>query len=823
MTQEEKQSIVNDVLEAIRTNAVTIGQLTPVSGLSDADSFEISGGRRVDFKVLKNAVQNMPLKDLAKIEELLIQYGLSPQEKEMVKSSVVKAESAMEVAESAIVAAESAEAMAETMAESVGKASGIAPLDSAGVIPTRYIPGSMDDVKEFTEIMPTIKETSGTTDISSTSAIADVIYMPALSAFGLRVQLVGGGLIYYEKWGDDDLYNRLTLDGPRPLDDKLYVCKQTNMAYRWSGSTLVPLGSALALGYTSSTAFPGDEGLQLKGNLGTLADTVATFPKFLPIDGQLTKEYIDQDGREPESGVWLVPSPDEGCWYFQSYGDTDWYGHAEEEYNSDMQYIPGLMYLYKNQIATIENDTIKVMGSELVKAIQDADEAKVPGLYVLRNGEPLLVTREASVKTKTWTYTQLMLSDGGVVTRTATTPIPNVSGAEPSEIKWQDWQSLQGDGAIKVVDKAFIEKMEDSGVIEEGIFYVEGSGTLYLFSYNLADPCETKISHAGISYRTYKDGAWGNWVNKAEELAEAAKGAIYTEDSIDSLRKPQVYTLKDGSLLVVTRTIGDRITTYRQFHFADNGDILFRGCSNNAINWTAWQSIASVKTAQTTAEDALTTANKALADGVYIMFHRKSDNYPVLAHPEQWQSISQSGEVADGVLVMEAGLNVLVAPTDAGPDGMLVSNDAFPFNIYLNRANAMRDFNGSGFTAEMLAANDSANNLADKENAPGFCYAYYRDNGSGGGLGYNRSSGYGTWWMPSLAELMLIFAHKQKINYCLEMIPGAQKIREVWHHSSTMKANGLNWQFGMHNGNIDEWGPCYIARGAVRPVSTFII
>ena len=482
-------------------------------------------------------------------------------------------------------------------------------------------------------------------------------------------------------------------------------------------------------------------------------------------------------------------------------------------------------------------DTVKAMGassSGIHKVIEeDVDSISEPGIYEVEDEDS--VNRYFIFHTKykrsrpgsqsPLKTIQYKLCDGQISVRQKTTedygdwkPI----GEGISELDTRVTTLESNLNAFKVVNKAFIEKMEDSGEIEEGVFYEEGSGTLYFFTYSFVFPSETKISHAGVSSRTYKDGAWTDWSNKAEELAEAAKGAIYTEDSIDSLRKPQVYTLKDGSLLVVTRTIGERITTYRQFHFADNGDILFRVCSNNAINWTAWQSIASVKTAQTTAEDALTTANKALADGVYIMFHRKSDNYPVLAHPEQWQSISQSGEVADGVLVMGAGLNVLVAPTDAGPDGMLVSNDAFPFNIYLNRADAMRDFNGSGFTAEMLAANDSANNLADKENAPGFCYAYYRDNGSGGGLGYNRSSGYGTWWMPSLAELMLIFAHKQKINYCLGMIPGAQKIREVWHHSSTMKANGLNWQFGMHNGNIDEWGPCYIARGAVRPVSTFI-
>lgn len=53
ITQNEIQGIVNSVLSAIRTNSRTIDQLTPVAGLSDNDSFEIGGGKRVTYSVLK--------------------------------------------------------------------------------------------------------------------------------------------------------------------------------------------------------------------------------------------------------------------------------------------------------------------------------------------------------------------------------------------------------------------------------------------------------------------------------------------------------------------------------------------------------------------------------------------------------------------------------------------------------------------------------------------------------------------------------------------------------------------------------------------------
>lgn len=41
---------------------------------------------------------------------------------------------------------------------------------------------------------------------------------------------------------------------------KIYVAKDTNVTYRWSGTTYVKIGSDLALGETSSTAYRGDRG-----------------------------------------------------------------------------------------------------------------------------------------------------------------------------------------------------------------------------------------------------------------------------------------------------------------------------------------------------------------------------------------------------------------------------------------------------------------------------------------------------------------------------------------------------------------------------------
>lgn len=44
---------------------------------------------------------------------------------------------------------------------------------------------------------------------------------------------------------------------------KIYVTKDTNLTYRWSGTSYVEISSSLALGETSSTAYAGDKGKSL--------------------------------------------------------------------------------------------------------------------------------------------------------------------------------------------------------------------------------------------------------------------------------------------------------------------------------------------------------------------------------------------------------------------------------------------------------------------------------------------------------------------------------------------------------------------------------
>ena len=56
------------------------------------------------------------------------------------------------------------------------------------------------------------------------------------------------------------------------------------------------------------------------------------------------------------------------------------------------------------------------------------------------------------------------------------------------------------------------------------------------------------------------------------------------------------------------------------------------------------------------------SGNRTLYDGCFIMCHQQSDGWPVAVPYADWTSLQISGEEADGVLIVEGGHFLLVAP-----------------------------------------------------------------------------------------------------------------------------------------------------------------
>ena len=108
---------------------------------------------------------------------------------------------------------------AQVKRSEMGVANGVATLDADGKVPAAQLPSYVDDVLEF----------------------ANKAAFPA-----------------------------------KGEADKIYVAKDTNLTYRWSGSTYVEISVSLALGETSSTAYAGDKGKALAGRMTTAEGNITT-------------------------------------------------------------------------------------------------------------------------------------------------------------------------------------------------------------------------------------------------------------------------------------------------------------------------------------------------------------------------------------------------------------------------------------------------------------------------------------------------------------------------------------------------------------------
>lgn len=126
---------------------------------------------------------------------------------------------------------------AQVKRSEMGVANGVATLNSNGVIPSSQLPSYVDDVMEF----------DGTINFPSTGETG-----------------------------------------------KVYIDISTNISYRWGGSTYVPIGSDLALGETSSTAYAGDKGkanaeaiTSLNGKVEQLTNRFDALGLYVDADGDI--------------------------------------------------------------------------------------------------------------------------------------------------------------------------------------------------------------------------------------------------------------------------------------------------------------------------------------------------------------------------------------------------------------------------------------------------------------------------------------------------------------------------------------------------------
>ena len=201
-------------------------------------------------------------------------------------------------------------------------------------------------------------------------------------------------------------------------------------------------------------------------------------------------------------------------------------------------------------------------------------------------------------------------------------------------------------------------------------------------------------------------------------------------------------------------------------------------------------------------------------DNVFIMCHRYTsadpDSNPICYKPSEWAVQEAAGDVATGVLLIDGGRKLVIAPQEKTSTWSTCQLECGTKQA--DRLLAQELYNGKENCAKILTNTTLA--AEGDASAVGWCNAYERINAGGKGLKA------GAWWLPSLGELYLIFANFTKINYALSKISGATLLSKTAYWSCTEHSAAsawyLNFSGGIQYGNLKSAGQL-----RVRPVSAF--
>ena len=242
-------------------------------------------------------------------------------------------------------------------------------------------------------------------------------------------------------------------------------------------------------------------------------------------------------------------------------------------------------------------------------------------------------------------------------------------------------------------------------------------------------------------------------------------------------------------------------------------------------DWLSANGQAVTNASKATMEDAIRADIGQLYDGVFIVFHRNSDDFPLAVRVSSWASYQASGEIAEGVLLVEGGRYLVIAPTEASStkwSSKPVSSSDTSGSVQISgvtttgdRITALNDFAGRANTTAIINGSTSSNVTNTEDYAAGFCNRYSRTNANGKGMTA------GKWWLPSTGEMAMIWSNFDKINYALSKISGATQLRTNWYWTSTQHSEYYAWCLYLYDGTLPSYWKFNQFR--VRPVSAFLL
>ena len=222
------------------------------------------------------------------------------------------------------------------------------------------------------------------------------------------------------------------------------------------------------------------------------------------------------------------------------------------------------------------------------------------------------------------------------------------------------------------------------------------------------------------------------------------------------------------------------------------------------------------------------SGNRALYDGCFIMCHKQSDGWPQAVPYADWTSYQNSGEEADGVLIVEGGHSLVVAPHEKSCSWSAKPGEVAADSSYNSafRVKLLNQWDGMERTSKICTQpsspfyEESSNPITKDKYAPGYCHSYTHHVAGNGGV-KKKGLSAGKYWLPCVAELMMIYTHKYRINAGLALINGANQLTKNWYWSSNEINAEYAWFLRLDNGYLG-WNGKVRDIGMVRPVSAFI-
>lgn len=240
-------------------------------------------------------------------------------------------------------------------------------------------------------------------------------------------------------------------------------------------------------------------------------------------------------------------------------------------------------------------------------------------------------------------------------------------------------------------------------------------------------------------------------------------------------------------------------------------------------DWLSANGQAITKASQGTMTEVLKSNLPQMYDGVFIIFHRKADNVTLAVRVGSWASYQTNGEIAEGVLLIEGGRHLVIAPTESSFvkwSSKPVSSSDTSGSVQISgvtttddRKTALNDFAGLANTTAIINGSTSSNVTNTEDYAAGFCNRYSRKNANGIGLTA------GKWWLPSMGEMAMIWANFDKINYALSKISGASQLQSNRYWSSTQGSAIKSWVLYLGDGGMSHFEK--FSKAMARPVSAF--